>query len=354
MDKVQGELEYQLSKSRKRDHLSNCLKSQHSERNFLDDMLLMNNSLPEFNLSEVDTSCVFLDRESDYPIMINAITGGYPEAISINRSLALLARKFNIPMAVGSQSMGIKYNQEESYKIVREIMKEQTVIANVSANSSLERVKLAVEMIEADGIQLHLNVPQELCMKEGDRDFKGVIDNIEDIINNSPVPVIIKEVGFGISKNVAQRLFDVGIRYLDVGGKGGTNFIEIEDLRNDEMDFSDLYSWGIPTPLSLIECNDISPQLNLIATGGIRKAEDVVKTLCLGSQMVGISGIVLNELLKNDYEKAENFLKEFLYKIKIIMIMIGAKNLEEISHVDYRVFGQLKSLVEGKSLKMGR
>ncbi len=346
MGECPKDIEYQILKSRKKDHLSLFLKSQQRGRNYFDDILLMNNSLPEFNLAEVDSSCIFLDRTIDYPVMINAITGGYQDAAEINRSLAMLARKFNIPMAVGSQSMGIKFNQAESYKIVREIMKDQVVIANVSANSSLEKVMSAVEMIEADAMQLHLNVPQELCMMEGDREFKGVLNNIENIVNSSLVPVIIKEVGFGISKNVAQRLFDVGVRYVDVGGKGGTNFIEIENLRNDEMDFSDLYSWGIPTPLSLIQCNNISPNLDLIASGGIRCAEDVIKSLRLGACITGVSGVALRQLMNNGYDETELFVEQFLYKIKIIMTMIGAKGIEDIRKVEYKIFGELKSLID--------
>lgn len=337
--------DHKMAESRKKQHIENFIKNGYTTENYFDDIILENNSLPELDFSEIDTSCIFLNRKIDYPIMINAITGGFDEAVKINKELALLANRFNIPMAVGSQSLGMKNLKNEAYKIVRDIMKDKLVIANVSANVSYHKVISAVEMINADAVQLHLNVPQEMCMKEGDRDFRGILKNIENILHNISVPVIIKEVGFGISKRTARQLFDVGIRYIDVGGKGGTNFIEIEDLRNEDMDFSDLYSWGIPTPVSLIHCTQISPELNIISSGGIKKAEDVVKSLCLGSKAVGITGMILRELVTNGYESSEKKLHHFLHKMKIIMLLVGSKNINELKDVNLFIKGDLKDLI---------
>jgi len=336
------------SEIRKKQHIENFLKSCSEAKNYFDDIILENNSIPELDFSDIDPSIIFLNKKSDYPIIINAITGGFDGALDINRNLALLAKKFNIPIAVGSQSLGVKGVGVESYKIVRETLGYGTVISNVSANTDLEKAVCAVEMINADAVQLHLNAAQEMCMKEGDRNFKGVIKNIERIAKRVSVPVIVKEVGFGISGKLAKRLLDIGIKYIDIGGRGGTNFIEIEDLRNNEMDFSDLYDWGIPTPLSLVQCVKASPELNIITSGGIKKAEDVVKSLCLGSKMAAISGVILKELLLNGYGQSEKFLYEFLYKIKILMLLTGSRTVDDLKNVDVFIKGDLRDLLDVK------
>jgi len=335
----------EMSMLRKKQHIDRFLKSNKISTNYFDDIILENNSLPELNFSEIDASSIFLEKKTDYPIMINAITGGFDGAFEINRNLALLAKKFNIPIAVGSQSLGIKGYGLESYKIVRDTMENGIVIANVSANTSPEMVDLAIEMIKADAVQLHLNVAQEMCMKEGDRNFKGTLENICNVSNSISVPVIAKEVGFGLSGKVANRLFEAGIRYIDIGGKGGSNFIEIENMRNEDVDFSDLYDWGLPTPLSLIQCVKACPDINIISSGGISKAMDAVKSISLGSKMTAISGILLRELLTNGYESSEIFLKDFLHKFKIIMLLTGCKTISELRNANTLIKGNLLDLI---------
>jgi isopentenyl-diphosphate delta-isomerase len=327
---------------RKKEHIELFLKSPVNNDNGFEDIIIENNSLPEINFDEIDTSCKFLNKKINYPIIINAITGGFTEGYNINRQLAKLANKFNIAIAVGSQTIAIHNCNYESFKIVRDIMKDKVVIANISANSSYEDAIKAVEMINADAIQLHLNVPQEMCMKEGDRNFKGIINNIQYILNNISVPVIVKEIGFGMSKRVAEKLYDIGIEYIDIGGKGGTNFIQIENLRNDDMDFSEFYSWGIPTAVSLIQCREIGSNLNIISSGGITKAEEIFKSLCLGSKLVGISGSLLRKLIDEGYESAEKYLFDMMYKLKMLMLFTGCKSIKELSKVPFTIKGNLK------------
>ena len=147
-------------------------------------------------------------------------------------------------MAVGSQSIGLKKcNTVESFKIVREILGDDgIVIGNLSANAGIDDILKAEKMINSDVIQIHLNSAQELTMPEGDRTFKHWSENLSKILKEYDKPIIIKEVGFGISSSVAEKLYNLGVRNIDVSGKGGSNFIEIEDLRNFDMDFSLLRS----------------------------------------------------------------------------------------------------------------
>ena len=181
------------------------------------------------------------------------MTGGTEFAAGINKDLSLLAKEFNIPMAVGSETIILCEDDgcRDSFKIVRDNIGENgVVIANLSGQATLEDVKCALDVVQGDAMQIHLNVAQELSMEEGDREFTGILKNIEDIVKNIDKPVIVKEVGFGISRDVAERLYSVGVRYIDVSGHGGTNFIEIENLRNRSIDLTELYPWGIPTALS--------------------------------------------------------------------------------------------------------
>ena len=336
-----------IRKDRKKEHIEYYLKSISRNKTLFEDVYIEHISLPELNLDEIDTRTRFLDKIVEYPIMINAITGGTEFSQEINRDLSKIAKRYNIPMAVGSQTIALKDKEsQESFRIVRKGMgKEGIVIANLNANASLDEVKYAMDILDADGIQLHLNPAQELVMKEGDRDFRGVLANIQNIVSNVEKPVIIKEVGFGISEKVAKLLYNVGVRYIDVSGIGGTNFIEIEDKRNDKMDFSDIYSWGIPTALSLIQCHRVSEDITLISSGGIRTSMDIIKSLCIGGDLVGISGEILKHLIEGGYDKANKYMRDLTYKIRVLMLLTGSKNIEELKKTPYKVKGDLKDLI---------
>ncbi|MBU5439928.1 type 2 isopentenyl-diphosphate Delta-isomerase [Tissierella sp. MSJ-40] len=336
-----------MRERRKKEHIENYLRTSYKGDTLLGDIFLEHNSLPNLNLQDIDTKTIFLGKTVDYPIIINAITGGSDFSWEINRDLSQLAKEFNIPMAVGSQTIALGNEENrESFKIVREnIGEDGIVISNLNAQASMEDVKTALEIIDGDAIQLHLNPAQELVMKEGDRNFRGILDNIGNIVKNIDKPVIIKEVGFGISKEVAEKLYNIGVRTIDVSGSGGTNFIEIEDIRYNDIDFSDLYSWGIPTALTLIKCRELPKDLTLIASGGIRESIDIVKSLVIGGNMVGISGEILSYLLHGGYDNAKEYLEEVIHKLKVIMVLLGKQNIEELRGTSYKVTGKLKELI---------
>jgi len=338
-----------MRKIRKREHVENYLRSTYRGDTLLGDVFLEHNALPDLSLEDIDTKTTFLGKVVDYPIIINAMTGGTDFSREINRELSLIAKTFNIPMAVGSQTIALCEDEEckDSFRVVRKnIGEEGIVIANLNAQASLEDVRHALEMIDADAIQLHLNPAHEVVMLEGDRDFKGILNNIESLAKNIEKPIIVKEVGFGISNEVAKRLYNAGVKYIDVSGAGGTNFIEIENMRYNSIDLSDIYSWGIPTALSIIECRKVSKELNLIASGGIRTSMDIIKAIVLGGDMVGISGEILSYLLHGGYNNAKAYLETTIYKMKILMLLLGKRNIEELKNTDYRLTGKLRKLVK--------
>lgn len=313
-----------------------------------EDVFIEHSSLPELSLDEIDMSASFLGKKISYPIMIDAMTGGIKEAEEINESLSKLAREFNIPMAVGSETIALEDFNTRSFELVGKNLKDKIKIGNLSAKCGLEEVNKAISLIDADAIELHLNFCQELIMPEGDRDFRGILDNIENIVNGSKVPVIVKEVGFGISLDSARALYERGVRYINISGHGGTNFIEIEDLRNEEEDFSDLYHWGNPSAKILIDYkNNLNKDdLFIISSGGIKTSLDILKSFALGADLVSISGELLKYLAHGGEEYARMYLNSLINKLRILMLLTGKKNVKQLKEIKYKTVGRLKDLTE--------
>lgn len=338
-----------MRKYRKTEHIENFLRSTYVGDPLFSDIFLYNDSLPEINYDEIDTSLNFLNKKVKFPLMINAMTGGSDLSEEINRSLANVAAEYDLPMAVGSQTIALEdKDSRKSFEIVREIIKDGIVISNLSGFASTEDAKLAVDLLRADAIQIHLNPAQELVQVEGERNFCGILNNIEKIVNTSEVPVIVKEVGFGMSQKTVKKLHDVGVKYVDISGYGGSNFFEIENLREPNADISDLFSWGIPTALSLIEAKKLAyDDIFLIASGGIKTSVDIVKSLCIGADMTAISGEILSYIVRGGYEYTLRYIDGLMEKTKMLMMLNGAKNISELQKVDYKVTGKLRELLEG-------
>ena len=338
-----------MRKYRKTEHIENFLRSTYVGDPLFSDIFLYNDSLPEINYDEIDTSLNFLNKKVKFPLMINAMTGGSDLSEEINRSLANVAAEYDLPMAVGSQTIALEdKDSRKSFEIVREIIKDGIVISNLSGFASPEDAKLAVDLLRADAIQIHLNPAQELVQVEGERNFCGILNNIEKIVNTSEVPVIVKEVGFGMSQKTVKKLHDVGVKYVDISGFGGSNFFEIENLREPNADISDLFSWGIPTALSLIEAKKLAyDDMHIIASGGIKTSVDIVKSLCIGADMTAISGEILSYIVRGGYEYTLRYIDGLMEKTKMLMMLNGAKNISELQKVDYKVTGKLRELLEG-------
>lgn len=343
--------EYKIRAARKDEHIKLFMKTDFSSDNGFKDIVLQNNALPEINFECITTECKFLGKDIGMPIMINAVTGGTDYTYNINKQLAMLSKEYNIPMAVGSQTIAIQNKStKDSFEIVREINDAGIIIANVSANSCYENICEAVDMLKADAVQLHLNTAQEICMREGDRNFIGLLSNIKNTVNKLKVPVIVKEVGFGISYETARKLHNAGVKYIDTGGRGGTNFIAIEDSRNKELDYSFLKHWGISTAQSLLECRNVSGDLKIICSGGITKAEEIVKAVVAGASLAGMSGLILRELMDKGYEGAKTVIDKLHYEMKVFMLLLGAENIEKLSNTHYLLKGELYQLYKQKFL----
>lgn len=299
--------------------------------NGLDGVRFVHQSLSEMSVNDVSLKTTLGDIELDTPFFINAMTGGSQKATIINKNLAEVARDTNLAMALGSISIALKEPQyKESFEIVRKTNPNGILFANLGAHHSIDNAKRAVEMIEANALQLHLNTPQELVMPEGDRNFSDWLTNIEAIVNSLSVPVIIKEVGFGVSKETIKQLTDVGVTIIDVAGKGGTNFIEIENERRDLKEYTYLYDWGQTTAESLLETRIYQDKATFIASGGIKTPLDMLKSFGLGASAVGLSGEFLHLILTKGTHETISQINRFKKELTHLMTLVGAKNIQSL------------------------
>lgn len=316
---------------RKNDHIDIAAKTKDGPLNSgFADLFLINQSVSDLAIDDIDLTYRFIDKELSFPVVINALTGGTDQARRINKGLAELSSKYGLAMAVGSQTIALEDpGLRDSFRIVRDSNPNGTIIANVGATCSVSDAMKAIEMVEADALQLHFNIPQELAMREGDRDFRQIRNNVRAIVDESPVPIIAKEVGFGLSRESVAVLYDCGVRHFDNSGSGGTNFISIEGQRSG-MFGSGMTEWGIPTAVSIGEICSLGLPIILIASGGIRTPLDGVRALAMGADLVGIAGPLLKLFLREGIDKLDNWMDEFLYSLKAVFLMNAARDLNEI------------------------
>lgn len=321
-----------MSWNRKDQHIHYAeMQYQQQSDNGLDQVRFVHQSFSEMSINDVNLTTKLGSLSLDYPFFINAMTGGSDKAHVINKNLALIAKETNLAMAVGSVSTAIK-NPElaDSFKVVRKMNPNGILFSNLGAHHSLENAKIAVDMIEADALQIHLNTPQEIVMPEGDRNFTNWLSNIEEIVKELHVPVIVKEVGFGMSKETIQQLIDIGVTMIDVGGRGGTNFVHIENERREEKEFDYLLNWGQNTAESLLEAHFYRKQADFIASGGIRNPLHMLAAFGLGAKVAGISGEFLHMVLTKGNESTINRVNEWKYELSALMALVGAKSIEDI------------------------
>ncbi|WP_100398531.1 type 2 isopentenyl-diphosphate Delta-isomerase [Bacillus sp. FJAT-44742] len=326
---------------RKADHITHALSTGFSGGNGLHDLRFVHNSLPETSLMEVDISTAIGELTLSSPIIINAMTGGGgKETETINRKLAQAAAATNTAMAVGSQMAALKDNAEENtYTIVRKENPNGCIFANLGSEATVDQAKAAVDMLEADALQIHLNVIQELVMPEGDRDFKGTVSRISSISERIGVPVIVKEVGFGIAKEAAKELADAGVSIIDAGGQGGTNFSTIENKRREiPLDFFD--SWGISTAASIAEIAQCKEKVSIIGSGGIKDGADIAKVIALGASAAGLAGSMLKVLKESGTEGVISYIETAKSQLQAVMTALGTPDIDRLQKAPLVISGE--------------
>jgi len=322
-------------KQRKTDHLRICLE-QGVEVGItgFENYRFVHNALPEIDFDKVDTSMEFLGKKLTAPILVSPMTGGgAPEGEKINKNLALAAQKLGVAFAVGSQRIAIENPKLASSFQLRSVAPDILLFANLGAvqlnyGFGLRECRKAIEMIRGDALVFHLNPLQEAIQPEGNRNFTNLLPKIEKVVENLPVPVIIKEVGCGVSEEVARRLYSVGVKIIDTAGWGGTNWTKIEGFRAKSGLGETFSQWGIPTAESIISCKKVKG-LEVIGSGGIRNGIEIAKAIVLGASLVGLALPFLKPASKSEKE-VERVLLQLIKELKIAMFCLGVKNIKEL------------------------
>lgn len=328
------------TQQRKKEHLELCLDS-HSVTDpsgtGFERYHFVHNALPELDFDELDTSTTFLGKRLRAPLLISSMTGGFALARKINRNLAAAAQQLGVGMGVGSQRVALEEPSVADSFQVREVAPDILLLANLGAvqlnyGYGIEQCRRAVAMIGADGLILHLNVLQEAVQPEGNRNFKGLTDKIAAVCGKLEVPVIAKEVGSGISADVARRLARAGVKAIDVAGKGGTSWYAVEATRavkaGKPVDAA-FIQWGIPTEEALIQVREALPDVQLVASGGIRTGLDIAKAIALGADIAALGQPLLASALESS-DDVVRFLSAIIHELKIAMLCAGAVNLADL------------------------
>ncbi|MEM3543865.1 MAG: type 2 isopentenyl-diphosphate Delta-isomerase [Candidatus Micrarchaeia archaeon] len=332
---------------RKLDHISIAMKQDISYSKIsagFDDVVIPHDSLPEISFGEVDLGIRFLKKDVSAPIMIDAITGGFKGAEKINRCLAEAAEKEGIIFALGSQRAMIE-NPKLAYTYkIRKVAPTIPIIGNIGiANVNkqiINRLDSALKEVDADALAIHLNPLQEAIQSEGDLDFSGKLEIINEVCDSIDIPVIIKEVGHGMSEETLKKIGNTKVEFINVAGAGGTSWTKIENLRNKGTVRS-FNEDGIPTVVSLINAKRLTKK-KIIASGGIRSGIDVAKSLCLGAE-VGAAALPFLKAYKEN--RVQTLIKSWKYELKIFMFTRGIRNISDFKKLKPKIIGKIKDLL---------
>ncbi|WP_275669724.1 type 2 isopentenyl-diphosphate Delta-isomerase [Planococcus salinus] len=323
------------------DHIQFALSTGQQADTMFDDIRFVHQALPNTGVQNISLKPETGDLKLKSPVFINAMTGGGgADTEKLNAMLARVAKETGMAMAVGSQMSALKDKSERAtYQVVRKENPEGIIMANLGSEASLQQANEAVEMIEANALQIHLNVIQELTMPEGDRDFTGAFERINEIAENVNVPVIVKETGFGISRETAEKLNDTNIAAIDVSGCGGTNFAQVENERRQRK-LSFFQDWGIPTPAAIVDVSSVSRK-TVLASGGIKHAQDVIKACALGADAAGLAGSFLKTAVKQGEKPLIEEVMALYDDLTMMMTALGAKTLKDLTHCPLIISGDL-------------
>jgi isopentenyl-diphosphate delta-isomerase len=290
---------------------------------------LPHSALPELDLNEIDTRTSFLGKTIQAPLLISSMTGGAQAAAKINLALAEAAEQLGLPMGVGSQRAAVADARLAATYQVRRVAPRIPLLANIGAvqlnyGFGPEQCRRAVDMIEADALILHFNPLQEAVQPEGNVNFKGLLAKIEQLCRVLEVPVIAKEVGNGIGAYDARRLYDVGVKIIDVAGAGGTSWSEVERFRQPDQQgqrvagaFAD---WGLPTSEAIRQVRAALPDVTIIGSGGVRSGVDVAKAIALGADLAGTAKPALfSAVEERGAEAVAESLQAFIRELRVAM-----------------------------------
>jgi isopentenyl-diphosphate delta-isomerase len=349
---------------RKNDHIKFVLNNEvEGQSSLLECVKIIHNALPEINLENVDLATQFLGKKISSPIIISPITGGTNRGKYINEKLATAAHKANIPLMIGSQRIMLEHPESiQTFKIARSCAPDIPLIANIGipqlkVNNNLETIEKIMKIIEADALAIHLNPLQEAVQIEGEPNFLNGLEKISDILSSLKKPLIIRETGCGISKEVASRLFEIGVNFIDVSGMGGTSWSAVEYYRSKSDNHEEktetgktFWNWGIPTAASIMEVKSLlhnQTDKSIIASGGIRSGLDIAKSLLIGADYAGLAKPFLNSI-KETSKNPDFLIAKLEEELRISLFLTGSSNIQDFKQKPKVILPPLKNWVDDR------
>lgn len=345
------------TEKRKIEHIAVCLTKDvaFKEKTTLLECVELNyKALPEINFADVDLSTEFLGKKFSFPFIVSAITGGAQVSKKINSDIAEACQELGVGMGLGSiRAMLQQPSLTETY-FVRDVAPDIFLAGNIGAAQlkqySPKEIDDALQALEANALAIHVNAAQEAMQPEGDLDFTGVIAKIAEYADTLSVPVYVKEVGHGISYEVASVLRETKVKAIDIQGAGGTSWTRVDALRHKNSFGEEFRDFGTPTAVSLIETKNALHKTNansdstkkIIASGGIRNGLDATKALIIGADMVGNALPILKSQNKKGAKGVTDYLQNFKTEMQISSFLLGCKNVAELHKQQYVVLGKLK------------
>ncbi len=335
---------------RKKDHLALCSGPNVAFREKttgFEDVRLIHDALPEMHADEVDSTTTLLGKTLKAPFIVAAMTGGTDRASKVNKEIARAAEEMGLGFGVGSQRAMFERPETTWTFEVRDVAPNLLLLGNLgvqqAATMSAQQIHDLTGKIGADALCIHLNPAMEIVQPGGDRDFRNGLETLARLVEELSIPVVAKETGCGLSRAVAKRIYETGVRTVDVSGAGGTSWVAVEAHRAIDEDekalANELWDWGIPTAASVAQCSGLG--LDVIATGGLQNGSDVTRALALGATAGGIAAAVLKAHKAGGYEGALKFLRQVTQSVRAQMLLTGCRTVAELRTVPKIVTGEL-------------
>ena len=342
---------------RKSEHLKIVLNQDvsHCGTTLLEQVRLIHQALPELDLEEINLSTKFFNKVLKAPLMITSMTGGAEYSEKINIGLAELASEFGIAFSVGSQRVMIDKPEMVAHFAVRKYIPKGVLLGNIGAgqliDTPVEQIIELADAIDADGLCVHLNPGQELIQPKGQLYFKGIFKALARLARKMENRILVKETGAGLSPTALKMLAEIGIKYIDVSGAGGTSWTKVESYRAQNpalkragMTYAD---WGIPTAPAVYAARKImGGEASVIASGGIFTGLDSLRAIVMGADISGFARSILTAFMDKGRDGAIGYLKTHLYELKVGMLLIGAANIKSITKIPCLYTGELKDWIE--------
>jgi isopentenyl-diphosphate delta-isomerase len=332
---------------RKKDHLALCAGPNvgfREKTTMLEQVHLVHSALPELHADDIDTTTELLGRKLAAPVIVAAMTGGTDKAAEVNKDLARAADELGLAFGLGSQRAMFERPDTTWTFQIRDVAPNVLLLGNLgmvqAKKMSTAQIAELCATVGANALCIHLNPAMEIVQPGGDRDFSGGLDVLRRLVVELPIPVVAKETGCGLSRAVAQRIVETGVKAVDTSGAGGTSWVAVEAHRAVDEDqrvlAEELWDWGIPTAASVLQLSGLP--LEIVATGGLKRGSDVARAVALGATVGGIAAEALRAHKQGGYEGAKTFLRRAVLAVRSIMLLTGCRTVAELRRVP-RILG---------------